>query len=69
MNIATVYPCDQVGHTFHASLDTRLCEDVVVLDSVQKTGQAPERIGLDSAQDVRRKKSGVKFFWVRVWMM
>ena len=38
---------DELRHALDAALDARLRGDVVVLDPVQQTREAPERIGLD----------------------
>ena len=47
--------CHELRHALDAALDTRLCSDVVVLDPVKQTREAPERIGLDRGEDLWRE--------------
>lgn len=58
--------CDEFRHAFNAALDTRLCSDVVVLDTVEQTRKTPERIGLDCVEDSGREDRGIDFFGISI---
>jgi hypothetical protein len=59
--------CDEFRHALNAALDTRLCGDVVVLDTVEQTRKTPERIGLDCVEDSGREDRGIDFFGISIW--
>ena len=59
--------CHELRHALDATLDTRLCGDVVVLDPVEQTREAPERIGLDRGEDRGREDRGIDFFGISIF--
>ena len=58
--------CHELRHALDAALDTRLCSDVVVLDPVQQTREAPKRIGLDCDEYRGGEDRGVDFFGISI---
>jgi hypothetical protein len=58
--------CNELRHPLDAALDTRLRSDVIVLNPVEQTRKAPERIGLDCGEDMRREDRGVDFLGVSI---
>lgn len=50
--LLTVDALHEFRHPFDLAMNPRLGRDVIVLDPIQQLGQAPERIGFDSCQDI-----------------
>lgn len=42
---------NQFRHPLDETLNTGLLGDVIILDAVQESGEAPERVGFDSRED------------------
>lgn len=64
MSSLTIDTSHKLLHSLHTAVDSRLCRDVVVLDPVEQSRQAPERVGFDGINDRLGKKRRVKHFRV-----
>ena len=62
----TINARDELCHPSYTSLDSRLREDVIILNSIKKPGKTPKRVGLDGSQYMRRKQKRVEFLRVGV---
>lgn len=48
----TVDSLDQLSHSPHRSVYSRLCGYIIVLDSIEELGETPKRVGLDGCEDM-----------------
>jgi hypothetical protein len=58
---------DEFRHALDTALDARLRADVVVLDPVEETREAPERISFYGGKDGRRENRRIDIFGVCIW--
>ena len=60
---------DEFRHALDAALNARLRADIVVLDSVEETREAPKRVGFYGGKDGRREDRRIDIFGIRIWRM
>jgi len=64
--IQTIDTRNQFSHSPYAPLYSRLREDVVVLDAVEKARETPKGVCFDCGEGVWGKEMRVEVFWVGI---